>query len=65
MRPGQGHGAQPDQGQEADQHARLRERQGPPHRPAKKLSLEEYLEWIADDEYLEVTPGALRVRKIP
>ena len=33
--------------------------------PAKKLSLEEYLEWIADDEYLEVTPGALRVRKIP
>ena len=33
--------------------------------PARKLSLEEYLEWIADDEYLEVTPGALRVRKIP
>ena len=33
--------------------------------PAKKLSLEEYLEWIADSEYLEVTPGALRVRKIP
>jgi len=33
--------------------------------PAKKLSLEEYLEWIADNEYLEVTPGALRVRKIP
>ena len=33
--------------------------------PAKKMSLEEYLEWIADDEYLEVTPGGLRVRKIP
>ena len=33
--------------------------------PAKKLSLEEYLEWIADSEYLEVTPRALRVRKIP
>ena len=33
--------------------------------PAKKLSLEEYLEWIADSEYLEVTPAALRVRKIP
>ena len=24
--------------------------------PAKKLSLEEYLEWIADSEYSEVTP---------
>jgi len=33
--------------------------------PAKKMSLEEYLEWIADSEYLEVTPGGLRVRKIP
>ena len=33
--------------------------------PARKLSLEEYMEWIADDEYLEVTPAALRVRKIP
>ena len=33
--------------------------------PARKMSLEEYLEWIADSEYLEVTPGALRVRKIP
>ena len=43
----------------APEHKRLR------IAPAKKLSLEEYLEWIADDEYLEVTPGALRVRKIP
>ena len=25
---------------------------------------EEYMEWIADDEYLEVTPKALRVRKV-
>ena len=33
--------------------------------PAKKLSLEEYMEWIADNEYLEVTPKSLRVRKIP
>ena len=32
--------------------------------PARKLSLEEYMEWIADDEYLEVTPKALRVRKV-
>ena len=33
--------------------------------PAKKLSLEEYMEWIADNEYLEVTPKSLRVRKVP
>ena len=32
--------------------------------PARKLSLEEYMVWIADDEYLEVTPKALRVRKV-
>ncbi len=32
--------------------------------PARKLSLEEYMAWIADDEYLEVTPKALRVRKV-
>ena len=33
--------------------------------PAKKLSLEEFMEFINDDEYLEVTPKSLRVRKIP
>jgi GTP-binding protein len=33
--------------------------------PAKKMSLEEFMEFIADDEYLEVTPKALRIRKIP
>ena len=32
--------------------------------PAIKLSLEEYMEFIANDEYLEVTPKSLRVRKI-
>ncbi|MBR3577696.1 MAG: translational GTPase TypA [Bacteroidales bacterium] len=32
--------------------------------PAVKLSLEEYMEFIANDEYLEVTPKSLRVRKI-
>ena len=32
--------------------------------PPRKLSLEEYMEWIGDDEYLEVTPKALRVRKV-
>ena len=33
--------------------------------PAKKMSLEEYLEWIAENEYLEITPKALRARKVP
>ena len=33
--------------------------------PAKKMSLEEYLEWIAESEYLEITPKAFRARKIP
>jgi len=31
--------------------------------PAKRLSLEEALEYIADDELLEITPKALRLRK--
>ncbi|MEL6632779.1 MAG: translational GTPase TypA, partial [Bacteroidota bacterium] len=32
--------------------------------PAIKFSLEEALEYIKEDEYVEVTPGALRLRKI-
>ncbi|MFW5792918.1 MAG: translational GTPase TypA [Bacteroidota bacterium] len=32
--------------------------------PAVKFSLEECMEYIADDEYLEVTPKSLRLRKI-
>ena len=32
--------------------------------PAQKLSLEEALEYIADDELLEVTPKSIRLRKI-
>jgi GTP-binding protein len=31
--------------------------------PAHKLSLEQALEWIRDDELLEVTPESLRLRK--
>jgi GTP-binding protein len=31
--------------------------------PARVMSLEQCLEWIRDDELLEVTPGALRLRK--
>jgi GTP-binding protein len=32
--------------------------------PPKKLSLEQALSYIADDEYVEVTPGSVRLRKI-
>jgi len=32
--------------------------------PAIKFSLEEALEYIQSDEYVEVTPGSLRVRKV-
>ncbi|MDR2970884.1 MAG: translational GTPase TypA [Bacteroidales bacterium] len=32
--------------------------------PAVKLSLEEYMELINKDEYLEITPNSLRLRKI-
>jgi GTP-binding protein len=31
--------------------------------PPKKMSLEEALEFLADDELLEVTPGSIRLRK--
>jgi GTP-binding protein len=31
--------------------------------PHRELSLEQAIEWIADDEYVEVTPKALRLRK--
>jgi GTP-binding protein len=32
--------------------------------PALKMSLEEYLEFISDDELVEVTPKNIRIRKI-
>ena len=32
--------------------------------PPKRFSLEEYMEMIRDDEYLEITPTSLRLRKI-
>jgi len=31
--------------------------------PHKQLSLEQAIEYIADDEYVEITPKALRLRK--
>lgn len=33
-------------------------------KPAKKMSLEAALEYIEDDEYVEVTPSVIRLRKI-
>jgi GTP-binding protein len=32
-------------------------------RPPRELTLETAIEWIADDELVEVTPAAIRVRK--
>jgi GTP-binding protein len=32
--------------------------------PATKFSLEESMEYIGEDEYLEITPNHLRIRKI-
>lgn len=31
--------------------------------PPKRLTLEQAIEWIADDEVVEVTPKAIRLRK--
>jgi GTP-binding protein len=33
-------------------------------KPARRLSLEEALEFIEDDELVEVTPSQIRLRKI-
>ncbi|MCA9241735.1 MAG: translational GTPase TypA, partial [Planctomycetales bacterium] len=33
-------------------------------RPARKMSLEECLEYVDEDELVEVTPAAIRLRKI-
>ena len=32
--------------------------------PARKFSLEEAMEYLAEDEYLEITPSSLRLRKV-
>lgn len=31
--------------------------------PARLMTLEQAIEWISDDEYVEVTPAAIRIRK--
>ena len=64
-RPRRGDGRQPHQGEEADQHP-VRRRPTRPIRltPPLLLSLEQALEFIADDECVEVTPKAVRLRKV-
>ncbi len=47
----------------ADEHARVRQRRRTPALPAKKLSLEEAIEFLDEDELLEVTPAGFRLRK--
>jgi GTP-binding protein len=32
-------------------------------RTLRKMSLEQYIEWIEDDEWIEVTPENIRIRK--
>ena len=50
--------------EEAHQHARLfRRRSRPPHSAYAPLNLEQAIEFIADDELVEVTPKSLRLRK--
>ena len=31
--------------------------------PPRLLSLDQAIEWLGDDEYLEVTPKSMRIRK--
>ena len=48
----------------SDQHARLELRHGrAAHAAAQILTLEQCLEWIDDDELVEVTPESIRIRK--
>ena len=58
------HGRQRHQGEEADQHARL---VAPTRRsgsiPPRRLGLEQAIEFINDDELVEVTPSSIRLRK--
>ena len=59
----QRHPRQRLQDEAADQHARLGLGRGGAPRAATHLTLEQAIEWLGDDEYLEVTPKSLRMRK--
>jgi GTP-binding protein len=62
-RPDRRHGRQRHQGKEADEHARVERRRGDPPDSARKLSLEQAIEFINDDELVEITPKTIRLRK--
>ena len=51
------------QGEEADEHARFVRRRSHPPRPAALMGLEQAIEFINDDELVEVTPKVIRLRK--
>ncbi len=56
---------QRDQGKAPDQRPRRqRRRAGPPRPPPTRLSLEAALEFLRDDECVEVTPESVRLRKV-
>jgi GTP-binding protein len=62
-RAAQRHGCERDEGKEADQHARLvRGRSDSSHSTAPPR-LEQAIEFINDDELVEVTPSSIRLRK--
>ena len=64
-RPRRRHGRQPHQGEEAHQHPRRRRPTTPcALAPPRPMSLEQALEFIADDECVEVTPAVVRLRKV-
>ena len=55
----------PTEGEEADQHPRRpRRREHHPQAAAAASTLEAALEYIDEDELVEVTPGKIRLRKI-
>ena len=61
--PERGHHRQHLQEKAVDQHAGQRLRRGAAAGAPKQMSLEQCLEFLADDELLEVTPKSLRMRK--
>ena len=59
----QRHGRQRLQREEADQHAGVVGRRGHPPHPAAHPGLEQAIEFINDDELVEITPKGIRLRK--
>jgi GTP-binding protein len=63
QQPRFGPDGQPAQGKAAHQHPCRRQRREHPADPADPTTLEYALEFINDDELVEVTPRSIRVRK--